>query len=133
MVEEEKVKQNQEPTRTEQQAIKKEDEEKISKVQARIKGVLTRNHMQPLLDKEHTMLMRCSRTLSDGKLYNIFLLKKTKVTSTKDTFYIITMRQADNINEIYDLEITLEMAKKIFGKKNSSKEELQRAVMFETN
>lgn len=43
------------------------------------------------------------------------------------------MRQADNPNEIYDLEITLEMAKKIFGRKNMAKEELERRIMYETN
>ena len=54
------------------------------------------------------MLMRVSRKLSDGKLYYIFLMKKKDelVESTKDTYYIITMREVLNINEIYDLEMS---------------------------
>lgn len=42
----------------------------------------------------------------------------------KEAFYLVTLREFTNINEIYDLEISLDMAKKIFGKKDSTKEEL---------
>jgi len=81
------------------------------------------------------MLLRMSRRLSDGKLYYIFLMKRleTRVKSTKETFYVITLREVTNINEIYDLEISLIMAKKIFGRPDCSQEELQKLVMFETN
>ena len=35
---------------------------------------------------------------------------------------MIIMRELQNINEVYDLEISLDMAKKIFGKKDVSKQ-----------
>jgi len=46
---------------------------------------------------------------------------------------LIILREVNNINEIYDLEISLEVAKKIFGRKNSSTAELNRLIMFDTN
>lgn len=81
------------------------------------------------------MLARLSRKLSDDKLYYIFLMSKTleQIESSEDTFYLITLREVENINEIYDLEISLDMAKKIFGRKNCSTAELNRLIMFETN
>lgn len=56
------------------------------------------------------MLIRLSRKLSDGKLYYIFLMSKTlsKIKSEDDTFYLITLRDIEDINEIYDLEVSLE-------------------------
>ena len=67
--------------------------------------------------------MRLSRRLSDHKLYYVFLMQKhlELIKSTKETFYLITLREVSNINEIYDLEISLDMAKKIFGKKECTK------------
>jgi hypothetical protein len=34
------------------------------------------------------------------------------------------LREVGNINEVYDLEISLDMAKKLFGKKDATKKEL---------
>lgn len=57
--------------------------------------------------------MKMSRRLSDGKLYLIFLMAKyqDQIKSSSDGFYFITVREVENINEVYDLEINLEMAR----------------------
>jgi len=41
--------------------------------------------------------------------------------SAKDMLYLITLREVSSINEIYDLELSLDMAKKIFVRPNSTK------------
>jgi len=46
---------------------------------------------------------------------------------------LITLREVSKINEIYDLEISLDMAKKIFGRKNCSTAELDSLIRYETN
>jgi len=51
----------------------------------------------------------------------------------EEPYYLVTLREVKNINEIYDLEISLEMAKQIFGRKNSSTAELNRLINFDTN
>ena len=38
---------------------------------------------------------------------------------------MIIMREVQNINEVYDLEISIDMAKKIFGKKDITNEEMK--------
>ena len=43
------------------------------------------------------------------------------------------MREVGNPNEVFDLEINLDMAKKLFQKKGCSSAELQSLIMFETN
>ena len=79
--------------------------------------------------------MRMARRLSDKKLYYIFLMQKNlnKIQKTTDPLYLVTLREVTNINEIYDLEINLDMAHKIFGRKTSTKEDLKRLTLFDTN
>jgi hypothetical protein len=81
------------------------------------------------------MLMRTSRRLSDKRLYYIFLMVKNfiQVKSADDPYYLITLREVQNINEIYDLEISLDMARKIFGRKNCSTAEMNRLINFDSN
>ena len=68
------------------------------------------------------MLMRIQRRLSNGKLYFVFLMQKSlsQIKSTKEALYLITLRDCSNVNELYDLEISLDMARKIFGSKDSN-------------
>ena len=108
----------------------------VAKAQALIKGYLARRHIAHKLDdSNYKMLMRLSRRLSDKKLYYIFLMIRNKhqVTSVEEPYYLVTLREVKNINEIYDLEISLDMAKKIFGRKSSSSAEVNRLINFETN
>jgi hypothetical protein len=51
----------------------------------------------------------------------------------QEAFYFVTLREFTNIKEVYDLEISLDLAKNIFGKKDSTKAELQKLIMFDTN
>ncbi len=57
--------------------------------------------------------MRMARRLSDEKLYCIFLMAKhqEKIKSSSDGFYFVTVREVGSINEVYDLQISLDMAK----------------------
>jgi hypothetical protein len=107
----------------------------LVKVQARVRGILARNSHSTVIIEGFQMLMRLSRRLSDGKLYYVFLMRRhiSQIKSTKEAFYLVTLREFTNINEIYDLEISIDMARKIFGKKDCTKEQIQRLVMFDTN
>ena len=66
--------------------------------------------------------MRMARRLSDGQLYSINLMSKFKdqITSSAEGFYYITVRDVTSINDVYDLEISLDRAKQIFGSKSLS-------------
>lgn len=86
------------------------------------------------------MLIRLAKKLSDGKLYFIFLLGKalTQLESADDTLYLITLREVANINEIFDLNISLKMIKHIFGKRPNNKQvnstdQLNTLITFKTN
>ena len=67
-----------------------------------------------------------SRRLSDKKLYYVFLLCRTdrENIDINEPYYLVTVREVENINELYDLEISLDMARKIFSRKNSSTAEV---------
>jgi hypothetical protein len=99
-------------------------EDIIVKAQAMIRGKLVRNHYKPMINDGFEMILRMSRRLSNGKLYYLSLMRKhiLRVQNTTEPFYLITLREVRNINEIYDLEISIEMARKIFGKKDCTKE-----------
>lgn len=72
------------------------------------------------------MIYKMARRLSDNKLYYVFLLarKEREVTDINEPYYLITLREVSNINELYDLEISLDMARKIFSRKTSSTAEV---------
>ncbi len=53
--------------------------------------------------------------------------------SADDAYYLITLRDTANKTEIYDLQISLNLAKTIFGRKDVSSAELNRLISFETN
>jgi len=57
--------------------------------------------------------MRMAKRLSDGQLYSINLMSRFKdqIASSADGFYYITVRDVTSINDVYDLEISLDMAK----------------------
>jgi hypothetical protein len=86
-------------------------------------------------DNDFTMIYKMARRLSDEKLYYIFLLRKSdqSVIDINEPFYLITLRDVKDINELYDLDISLDMARKIFSKKDSSPAEVQRLITFDTN
>jgi hypothetical protein len=92
-------------------------EDIIVKAQAMIRGKLVRNHYKPMINDGFEMILRMSRRLSNGKLYYLSLMRK-HILRVQNT----TLREVRNINEIYDLEISIEMARKIFGKKDCTKE-----------
>jgi len=60
-----------------------------------------------------------TRRLSNGKMYFMSLMRKSiiRVKSPTEPFYLITLREVNNMQEVYDLDINLNVAKKIFGKK----------------
>jgi hypothetical protein len=66
--------------------------------------------VEPALTSEFKMLTRLSKKLTDGKLYYVFLFEKNKRTSSSDIYYLVTLRDVTNIDDIYDLGISLEMA-----------------------
>ncbi|CDW74268.1 tpr domain containing protein [Stylonychia lemnae] len=116
-----------------------EYQRKLIKAQALVRGHLTRvqyNHLINPDEARYTMIARQCRRLSDGKLYFIFLMssKLNMVRSSNDPFYIVILREVENINEIYDLELSLDVAKRIFVRnKNASTAEVNSRIMFKTN
>ena len=93
-----------------------------------IRGHLTRKNLKAVVDNENSyvMIYKMARRLSDNKLYYIFLLYR-RDRSTEDInepYYLVTLREVISINDIYDLEISLNTARKIFSRKTSSTAEV---------
>ena len=94
-----------------------EDIRRLTMMQAIVRGNLSRNQLMPILLDGFEMLYKCTKRLSDGNMYFVFLLGKmvSRLETAEEPFYLITLRHCSSINDIYDLRINIDMAKKIFG------------------
>ncbi len=94
--------------------------------------MLQRNHCEAVID-EFQMLFRTQRRLSDGNLYFVFMMRKLgQMKNLMDSLYIITLRNVTNVNEIYDLEMDMGLARKIF-KKTSEEQNPNDLIIYERN
>lgn len=71
------------------------------------------------------MLYRCIKKLSDGS-YHVFLMGKDlhQVNDPEDVLYQVIIRDIQSINNIFDVQIRLKLARKLFKLPESTPEEL---------
>lgn len=89
----------------------------VAKVQAFVRGFLTRKHLRVSREAQFRQVHKQVKRLSDGKLYHMFLYQSNlRLISPDQPLYSAVIRQATTLGNVFDLQISLKLAKALFTK-----------------
>jgi hypothetical protein len=78
------------------------------------------------------MLHKTVRRFQNGQSYYVFLIGRdvSMVTDPEDVLYTVIIRNILNINDIFDLQIRLKLARNLFKQPDVSQEEIDRTLII---
>ena len=91
---------------------------------------------QIALSKDAKMVYRFIRKFKNGRSYNVFLLQKNfeSLLTDDDLMYQIILKDTQNANDLYELNLTLKQTRDLFSLEGSSKEEVEEILIhFKSN